>query len=164
MATTASSDPRRVRRHWVFQVWSDNDSWRRIAGFRFALPSLATKVRVGCPINKTPSGKPIPEGLQIISLDTNQIKDMVHYRLSPAAEQCPMAAYLHKETGQDYARHILAEEKRRDEKDIDRWVKTRQRNDLFDCEGYAHICADPYRPTGGIHLLPTRQMIEQRIQ
>jgi len=52
--------------------------------------------------------------------------------------------YLHSETGPDYARQFLAEEKRRDKKTKKiRWKKIGGReNHLLDCEVYAAACAD----------------------
>ena len=67
-----------------------------------------------------------------------------------------MAAYLHSETDRHYARQILAEEKRLNEKGVEEWVQTRRDNHLLDCECLAMIVADPKWPTGGIHLLRER--------
>lgn len=124
----------------------------RVWGTKGASRSLAGKIHMSKPIDKTPSGKPLPGGLQIILLDTDDIKDMFFYRLNQAIERGAQAAYLHAKTGQDYASHITAEEKERDEKGVERWIKKKARNDLLDCECLAMMCADPEWPGGGIHL------------
>ena len=36
---------------------------------------LAGKIHLGKPLDKTPSGKPIPGGLQIVQLDTNRSEE-----------------------------------------------------------------------------------------
>ena len=57
---------------------------------------LAGKCHAGKPLDKTPSGKSLPGGLQIISIDTDKAKDMVYYRLFQASKQGAYSAYLHK--------------------------------------------------------------------
>jgi len=134
----------------------------RVFGTKGASRSLAGKVHMTKPIDKTPSGKALPGGLQILQLDTNDIKDMFFYRLNQAMEHGAQAAYLHAETDQVYATHITAEEKERDEKGIERWIQKKARNDLLDCECLAHICADPEWPGGGIHLFKSPAPAEKK--
>ena len=50
---------------------------------------------------------------------------------------------LHSDTGIDYARQILAEERQKDKKGKTEWVSVRRDNHLLDCEIYAAACADP---------------------
>jgi phage terminase large subunit GpA-like protein len=125
----------------------------RVWGSKGSSRSLASKISIGKPLDKTPSGRPIPGGLQIISLDTDKLKDAFHYRLSQAIEQLPHAAYLHAETGKEYAVQILAEEKQRDPQGIERWVQVKSDNHLLDCECLCAACADPEWPGGGVNLL-----------
>jgi len=115
---------------------------------------LAGKLSVGKPLDKTPSGKPLSGGLQIISVDTEKMKDAYHYHLHRAIEGLPQGGYLHAEVGQDYADHILAEEKQITERGIEEWVQLGSRaNHLFDADCLAMVAADPEFPGGGIHIL-----------
>ncbi|WP_319406164.1 terminase gpA endonuclease subunit [uncultured Desulfosarcina sp.] len=126
----------------------------RVWGTKGASRVLAGKVHVGKPLDKTPSGKPIPGGLQVIQLDTDQVKDMVHYRIHQALDGASNAAWLHKDTGEDWVRQVIeSEEKQVDEKGRETWVHTRGENHLLDCEGICQCCADPEWPGGGIHLI-----------
>ena len=50
--------------------------------------------------------------------------------------------YLHSETGMDYVRQLLAEEKRRGRNNKLTWVAIRKDNHYLDCEVYAAACAD----------------------
>lgn len=97
------------------------------------------------------SNKLIPGGLELRFLDTQQIKDLLHFRLTrkeavpemgKKAEQ--QRFYLHSETDVQYAKQFLAEEKRRDKKTKKiTWQQIGGRaNHLLDCEVYAAACAD----------------------
>ena len=116
---------------------------------------LSGKISVGKPLDKTPSGKPIPGGLQIIQLDTGKLKDSFHYRLDLARQGMPQGAYLHAETDQVYFKQIMAEEKRVDRRGIHQWVQVSKDNHLLDCECGNLILADPEWPGGGVNLLQT---------
>ena len=127
----------------------------RCWGTRGASWPQANKIKVSKPIDKTPSGKPIPGGLQILTMDTEKLKDAFFYRLEQASRAEPeLCAWLHRETGDDYFSHITAEHKVENEKGIMQWVKKgSRRNDWLDCEIMAAACADPEWPEGGIHLI-----------
>lgn len=125
----------------------------RVWGTKGSSGTLAGKINVGKPLDKTPSGRPIPGGLQIILIDTVKLKDVFHYRLNQAIEGLPQAAYLHRATDRIYLNHITAEEKRRDRRGVESWHQIRKDNHLLDCEIMAHVCADPEWPGGGINLL-----------
>lgn len=114
--------------------------------------TLASKVQAGKPLDKTPSGKPIPGGLQIVSLDTGKLKDAYHYRLQQTVQNEPQAAYLHSEVGEDYAKQIRSEQKRVDRKGVESWIHVRGENHLLDCEAIAHALVDPEWPGGGLNL------------
>ena len=87
-------------------------------------------------------GDPIPGGLAWWRVDTGQFKDSIQYHLGiPDGE--PGRLTFHSETGEDLARHILAEEKRRNEKGIMEWVKMKGANHLLDCLVYGFALADP---------------------
>lgn len=115
---------------------------------------MTTRIKAGSPLEKTPSGKPIPGGLQIISLDTGKFKDVFHYRLSKALDGDgePQAAYLHAEVNDGYAKQINAEEKQIDRKGNEKWLHVRGENHLFDAEIYSMALVDPEWPTGGLQL------------
>jgi phage terminase large subunit GpA-like protein len=125
---------------------------------------LAGKLKIGQPLDKTPSGKPLPGGLQIVSLDTSKLKDAFHYRLQLAIDKQPGGAYLHSGTNELYASHIAAEEKRTNRRGIEEWVKIRKRNDLLDCEIGNLALADPEWPGGGVKLLGRIQAKPQEQQ
>ncbi|MFO7753188.1 MAG: terminase gpA endonuclease subunit, partial [Desulfobacteraceae bacterium] len=57
--------------------------------------------------------RPIPGGLVLYFLDTEQFKDLYHFRLSRGPEESQQMT-LNSDTGLDYARQILAEEKQKD--------------------------------------------------
>jgi phage terminase large subunit GpA-like protein len=126
----------------------------RVWGTKGSSKPLAGKVHVGKPLDKTPSGKPIPGGLQLVFLDTEKLKDSFHYRLQQAIKQLPQGAYLYAETGSDYVSHILAEEKRRGKGGAEEWVQKSRDNHWLDCEVLALAAADPEWPRGGVNLLP----------
>lgn len=133
----------------------DNGTGRgaRVYATKGSSRPLAGKCHAGKPLDKTPSGKPLPGGLQIIRIDTDQAKDMVYYRLGQAAKQGTYAAYLHSKTGIDYARQITAEEKERQKNGAVTWVEKRKDNHLLDCEVLAHMVVDPEWPGGGLNLV-----------
>jgi len=115
---------------------------------------LATKISIGKSQERAPSGKAIPGGLQIISLDTNKLKDLYHFRVAKAVDEGgPMSAYLNQGVGRDYSRQILAEVKEKQKNGTEAWVQKARDNHLFDCEVIAHALADPEWPGGGVHLL-----------
>jgi len=132
-------------------------------GTKGASNPLAGKIHVGKPLDKMPSGKPIPGGLQLILLDTDRLKDQYHYRLKSAIDgDGDQPAYLHLETRDDYARQILAEEKRLNDKGLQEWVRVNPNNHFLDVECLAAACADPEWPGGGVHILA--RMIEIEAQ
>jgi len=127
----------------------------RVWGIQGASWPQPNKIKMSKPYDKTPSGKPIPGGLQILTLDTEQFKDAFFFRLQQAVEGRELAAYLHADTDENYFAHITAEEKRENDKGILQWVKktSGRRNDWLDCEVYAAAAADPEWPEGGVHLM-----------
>jgi terminase, large subunit len=128
----------------------------RVWGIKGSSSPLRGKVHLGNVLDKTPSGKAIPGGLQLVLLDTAQIKDSIHYRLDLAKQHQPMGAYLHADTDHTYFSQILSEEKRRNRKGLEEWVQLKGANHLLDCEMINHALADPEWPGGGVHLLRHR--------
>lgn len=115
---------------------------------------LPGMLKLGETIISTPSGKKLPGGLRILSIDTNKAKDQFHYRLGLAAEGLPGGAYLHSETGRDYASQINAEVKEIDQKGHEVWVNPHGRpNHLLDADLLACACAEMEFPGGGIRLV-----------
>ena len=137
--------------------WLRQNGWGRgcrVWGTKGSSQALAGKLSAGKPLDKTPSGRPIPGGLQIISLDTNKLKDTYHWRLLQATEHegAPQSAYLHADTGEDYARQIRAEEKQLDRRGVESWVHVRSENHLLDAEVICHALVDPEWPGGGLNI------------
>jgi phage terminase large subunit GpA-like protein len=113
-------------------------------------------LRVGQPLNRTPSGKPIPFGMRIVSLETSKIKDMFFARLASAIAGEPRGAYLHAGTEEyyyTYIRQITAERKCEDEDGNIYWERVRDENHLLDCECGGFAMANPLWPGGGVNLL-----------
>lgn len=133
----------------------------RIWGTKGASNPVPGKIRPGSVIDKTPSGKPLVGGLQLIMLDPNELKDMYHYRLDQAKSQGEQSGYLHSKVGMDYARQVTAEEKRIDEKGAQVWVEIRRDNHLLDAECLAQACAEPNWPGGGVNLWVHRDEIKK---
>jgi phage terminase large subunit GpA-like protein len=128
---------------------------------------LVSKVSKGKFIDQTPSGKPLPGGIQLVILDTAQLKDSYHFRLQQAIDggNNPRSAYLHKTVGVDYAHQIMAEQKVLDESGQQVWKQVKPDNHLFDCECLSMACADPEWIGGGIVLLAKYiEAEEKRIQ
>ena len=126
------------------------------------IPGLFKK---GEPLMKTPSGKKLPEWFHIIQIDTNQMKDAVHFGLSQAAKKDPGGLYLHKDTDATFARHILAEEKKTDLKTkITEWVRIRPDNHLLDASIIAISMARPQWIGGGVNIVAPRILNEPRSQ
>lgn len=120
---------------------------------------LASKIALGKFIDRLPSGKPLAGGIQLIMLDTDQLKDSYHYRIGQALEGGNRAAYLNREVGSDYASQILAERKELDESGRQIWKRIKKDNHYLDCDCLAMACADPEWSGGGIHLL--KKLIDQ---
>jgi phage terminase large subunit GpA-like protein len=104
-------------------------------------------------IDKMPgTGRPIRGGIVLWHIDTAAFKDAIHYRMQVKPGDLE-GFHLHSETGEDYARQIVAEEKQRDNKTGEySWVQVANDNHFLDCEVYAAAMADPeFR--GGVAVL-----------
>jgi len=124
-------------------------------GSSSAMPGM---LALGNAIMSTPSGKKLPGALRILSVDTAKAKDQYHYRLKLAAKDdtrmMPGAAFLHGETGADYAAQILAEEKQLTDRGGEEWVNPHHRaNHLLDAEILAGACVEMEFPGGGLRLV-----------
>jgi phage terminase large subunit GpA-like protein len=111
-------------------------------------------LKVGSPLEKMPSGRPIYGGFRILSLDTHKLKNYFRARLKNACDgEGQRAAYLHSGVKEQYAKHILAEELRLDNRGNEQWVKVATRNDLLDCECGCLALAEPEMPGGGVNMI-----------
>lgn len=129
----------------------------RVYGTKGSNTPLQSIIQTMKPMDSSPSGKPLKGGLQLIRLDTQKLKDKFIFRLNQAIDGEPYhAAYLNRDTGMEYAQHILAEEKQTDEKGIEMWVQIKPRNDYFDCECGCLAMAEPEWPGGGINTIRER--------
>jgi phage terminase large subunit GpA-like protein len=117
-------------------------------------------VKLGAPLEKTPSGKTLAGApIQIVSVDTDKAKDGLWWRMGLVGTSEPGAAYLHSETGDDYAKQITAERKRTNRKGEIEWVRIRPDNHYLDCEGLCFAAVDPGL-LGGILALPRPKKAE----
>jgi len=146
---------RRNKRRGVQLLGSKGSSW-----------SMPSKIKIGKPIEKMPSGKPISGGVQIVMVNTDVMKDELWDRIqrtlkmvSPSEEIAnnipqkrePGAWWLHAETPEWVVRQITAEEKRI-EKGVSEWAPIRKDNHLLDCECLCLAAADP-EFWGGVRVL-----------
>jgi phage terminase large subunit GpA-like protein len=122
-----------------------------------ASKAMATRIKVGSPIEKLPSGQALPRGVRVISVATDTMKDLVHFRLQNAIDQVTEAAYLPKDIDNNYPHQFLAEEKRWNRKKrAFEWVAVHRDNHLFDCEVGCHALVDPEFPGGGVNIFANR--------
>lgn len=126
---------------------------RGIWGTKGASHTIPGAFKLGEELLKTPSGKRLPHWLRLVLIDTQFMKDQYHFHLNQAANADPRGAYLHAETGKDYVRQILAEEKRKNRKGVEEWVRIRQDNHLLDAEILAMSLAHYQWPGGGVNLV-----------
>jgi len=106
---------------------------------------------------KTPTGRKLPDWFHIVLINTDMVKDMFHYGLERGANRESNALYLHKETDEVYARHILAEEKRPDGKaKLARYVRISPSNHLLDADLLSWSLAQPQWIGGGVNILAPR--------
>jgi len=95
------------------------------------------------------SNKVIPGGLELRLLHVDAYKELIHWRLERKEEDAAKGTaaesqrfYIHTETGQDYVRQLLSEERHRDRRNVVSWKKVFWQNHLLDCEVIAAACAD----------------------
>jgi len=92
-------------------------------------------------IDKLPrSGRLLPGGLQLATIDTDYFKGLLHGRMAPDARQ---ALHLHSGTGEDFAAQVAAERLVRAKSGELVWEQFRQDNHYLDCLVLASACADP---------------------
>ncbi|MEN6422620.1 MAG: terminase gpA endonuclease subunit [Smithella sp.] len=129
------------------QLWGTKGSSRPIPGL----------VRKGEALLKTPSGKKLPDWFHLALIDTEKIKDLFHYGIDQAISGGGNALYLHRDTDEIYAKHILAEEKRMDKKSkTAKWERIRATNHLLDADCGCVALAQPQWLGGGVNILAPR--------
>jgi phage terminase large subunit GpA-like protein len=126
-------------------------------GTRGSSSAMPGMLNLGKEIITTPSGKKLPGGLRILSVDTEKAKDQFHYRLSlaanPETRALPGAVFLHKDVGDDYAAQVLAEIKKLDERGNEVWVNEHGRpNHLLDADLLSCAGAEMEFPGGSLRL------------
>jgi phage terminase large subunit GpA-like protein len=93
-------------------------------------------------IDKFPhKNKPIPGGLELRILDTNQFKGLFHWRLTRAAGDTQRILF-DAGTDNEFVRELLAEELRKKRNGQTEWVRVRTANHYLDCSVYAMAAAD----------------------
>lgn len=150
--------------HWLYE--NGRGRGCPVWGCKGASRPLAGRVRLGSIIERTPSGKRIPGGLQLVIIDTDKMKDQYWYRIARARKRQSRGAYLHCDVGDDYAMQVLAEEKRRNRKGIEEWVRIRPDNHYLDAEIYCHACVEP-ELFGGLRIFHEAQkpnVLEESVQ
>lgn len=124
--------------------------------------SMATKMHIGKPIERMPSGKPIPGGLQIVQINTDAMKEALWWRINTTNEAPgPGAWHLHQDTEEWVCRQITAEEKRRDKSGMIEWFQVRRDNHLLDCEIICLCLVDP-EFYGGLRRRRSQQQADSR--
>lgn len=121
--------------------WLRNNGRGIVHGIKGASRPQLKRVNVRVIDKMTVGNRVIPGGLELRMLDTAQFKDILHWRLTRKDGESQHST-LHSETGMDYAKQFLAEEKRRTRKKKIEWVQVRRDNHLLDAEVYASACAD----------------------
>ena len=110
-------------------------------------------------LDKMPGAKGglIPGGLTLWQIDTNQMKDTLFWRLENL-DSDPQPLHLHRDTGDDFALQLLAEEKQRQKNGSMVWVQVKKDNHLLDASVYAHAAAD-FQWMGGVNILSGPQCL-----
>lgn len=152
--TKIEGKPASMTEQAIFWIRNNSGKGCPVWGTKGAARQMEAPIKLGPRRDKLASGKPVPGGYRVVSLDTDTLKDKFHYRLALAAKKDagPMAAYLHSKTGKDYARQIMAEEKRIIN-GAETWVAVRRDNHWLDCETGCMALAEPEWEGGGVNLI-----------
>lgn len=100
-------------------------------------------------------GGVIPGGLTLYFLDTNQLKDNVFWRFE-GKDIDPQPLELHKDTGEDFALQMVAEEKQQARNGTWSWIRVHKDNHQLDTTVIAHAAAD-FQWLGGVKILQDPQ-------
>lgn len=90
------------------------------------------------------SQKPIPGGLVVYFINTDAMKDIIHWMLSHGEGEANRFFFDADtlDTDDPYVRELLAEESRRLKNGRTQWVRVRMANHYLDTAVIAHACAD----------------------
>lgn len=150
-----SSDNEWTRTEEIYQ-WLRANGRNVVFGVKGASRVQLKRVNISRIDKMSRGNRTIPGGLELRILDTSQFKDLLHWRLTRKDNES-QRFYLHSETGMDYARQFLAEEKRRDRRRQVVWTQTRADNHILDAEVYAAACADS-------EWIPSITMLAKRME
>lgn len=138
------------------QLWGTKGSSRPIPG------SICRK---GKELMQTPSGKKLPDWFYLVFIDTDKVKDLLHDGLDRAATGGSNPLYLDRDTDALFAKHILAEEKRMDQKTKrPKWERLKADNHLLDASCGAIALAHPQWLGGGVNILAPRVVVQPQQQ
>jgi phage terminase large subunit GpA-like protein len=133
----------------------------RLYGSKGMKQRLAKRMNVTI-IDKMPkTNQPIPGGITLWLIDTDSFKDVLHYRLQVKPGD-PGGITFHSETQDDLAKHILAEEKRKNKKGETEWIQINRSNHLLDCLCLALAMGDS-ECWGGVKVLSREQAIKPSV-
>jgi len=95
-------------------------------------------------IGKFPGSKEVipGAGVKLWTLDTGYFKDVFFDQLQ-VKQSDPGCIYLHAGVGEDFASHLLSEEKKRQKNGSWAWEHVRGQNHYLDGTGYAWAMSDP---------------------
>jgi phage terminase large subunit GpA-like protein len=130
-----------IRTRGQGRVWGIKGASKRFSG--------GNRLHLAPPLEKMPSGKPLPGGLRILFLDTNALKDAFWARVEAGR------VFFHGATGEDFARQLAAEAREWDQKKRE-WLWKQQggrANHYLDATIYAGAMADT-ELYSGLDVLP----------
>ena len=140
--------------------WWLRKNWQRLPGRIFGSKGSSRAMdracKLGEPIDKTPTQKPLRGSIQIVTVNTDFLKESLWSALERSRSHEAGGAWLHADTDATYVRHLLAEEKRRDKSGAYSWVRVRKDNHLLDCEVLNFAAVDPSL-LGGIRVFEGRR-------
>lgn len=110
-------------------------------------------------LDKLPSGKALPGGLALYMLNTDEFKDTLFWRLEREATE-DQHLLFHRDTGDDWFKHLTAEKKVVEKNGKWIWKKVRTRNDWLDTTIYNLALIDP-QFGGGLRLVKDRQKVNK---
>lgn len=114
----------------------------KLMGSKGSSTSMPNKIKVGSPLDKTPSGKPIPGGIRIVQINTDIFKDLLWWRIEKGKNQEPGGMYFHNSTPEWVFKHLMAEEKRINKNGGSDWIAVKKDNHILDCEVLCFACMD----------------------
>jgi phage terminase large subunit GpA-like protein len=91
-------------------------------------------------IEVRPDGKKLPWSIDLVHINTDFFKSLVHSRLKTPLDQ-PGAFFLHADADEDYARQLVSEARIMGPKLKPEWVKRQRDNHFLDCEALAAAAA-----------------------